>query len=210
MYTIPRFSVSNPVLVNLLTFLVIVGGTASLFLLPRELFPRVASDFVLVITLYPRASADEIEKTVTLPIEEEISDVIGIKEMRSTTAEGRSVILLEVDTDVEPIDRVQRNVENEVDQVIPKLPAGCEKPITKEFIFEFPVVTVSVAGAVDAHELQAIAESIQDRLRTIPGVSDVTLAGEKDQEVWVEVDPLRLYGYELTLSEVREAIQIGG
>lgn len=210
MYAIPRFSVTNPVLVNLITVILLVTGLVIVFLLPRELFPMVSTDFVFVTTIYPRASADEMEKTITVLLEEELSDVRGVKTMRSTTVEGRSIILLEVDTKVSSTLKVQRDAENEVDKVIPDLPIEAEKPVVTEFVFDFPVITVSLSGAVNEHELKRVADNVKDRLKAVRGVSDVTIGGERDEEIWVEIDPRRLYGYGLTLEEVRRAVQVGG
>lgn len=210
MYALSRFSVTQTVLVNLLTVIVIATGFVAMFILPRELFPMVSTDFIFVTTIYPRASADEIEKTITVLIEEEISDVRGIKTLRSTTVEGRSVILAEVDVEVEKIEKIQRDIENEVDKVVPDLPIEAEKPVVTEFVFDFPIITVSVAGAVTEHELKQVANNLKDELKRVSGVSDVSIAGEREEELWVEVDPLRLYGYGLTLEDVRRAVQMGG
>jgi len=210
MFHLARFSVTQPVLVNLFTVLVVIAGTVSFLYLPREMFPPVQADFVFVSTLYPRASADEIEKTITVLIEDEISDVLGIKSLRSTSVEGRSQIVIEVNTDVEDTEEVRRKIETEVDKVVEELPTEAEKPLVTRFIFEFVIVTISVAGPIEEHELKQTAEGIKDQLETLPGVSDVDIVGERDEEIWVEVDPLRLYGYELTLEDIRQSIAAGG
>ncbi|MCA9449058.1 MAG: efflux RND transporter permease subunit, partial [Candidatus Omnitrophica bacterium] len=115
MYAISKFSVTHPVLVNLLTVVIVLVGTITFFLLPREIFPYVSTDVIFVETLNPRASADEVEKSITVLLEEEISEVRGIKKMHSTTVEGRSVIILEVETDNMGVtlDKVRRDVETQ-------------------------------------------------------------------------------------------------
>ncbi|MCA9414800.1 MAG: efflux RND transporter permease subunit, partial [Candidatus Omnitrophica bacterium] len=212
MYAISKFSVTHPVLVNLLTVVIVLVGTITFFLLPREIFPYVSTDVIFVETLNPRASADEVEKSITVLLEEEISEVRGIKKMHSTTVEGRSVIILEVETDNMGVtlDKVRRDVETQVEEVTPDLPLEAEKPIVREFVFDVPIMGVSISGAVDEHILKETAHFLKDEIKKIPGVSDINLIGERDEEIWVEIDPLRLYGYGLTLEDVRNAVAMGG
>jgi multidrug efflux pump subunit AcrB len=212
MFALSKFSVTQPVLVNLLTLLIVISGTVTFFLLPRELFPYVQADFIFVTTIYPRAAADEIEKTITVLIEEEISDVRGIKEISSVTVEGRSVVIVECESDNTRIDtdQILRDIESEIEEVIPDLPREAEQPVAKKLIFDFPVLTVSLAGAVDEFELKKVANDVKDELKKVRGVSDVTIVGEREEEIWVEIDPQELYAHGLSLEDVRQAIERGG
>ncbi len=212
MFAISKFSVTHPVLVNLLTVVIVLVGTIVFFLLPREMFPYVSTDVIFVETLHPRASADEVESSITVLLEEEISEVRGIKRMHSTTVEGRSVVILEVETDNLGItlDKVRRDIETEVEEVVPDLPLEAEKPTVREFILDIPIISIAVSGEVDEHHLKETAYFLKDEFKKISGVSDVNVIGERDEEIWVEIDPLRLYGYGLTLEDIRNSIAIGG
>lgn len=212
MFAISKFSVTHPVLVNLMTVVIVVVGAFTFFLLPREIFPYVSTEVIFLETLHPRASADEVEKSITVLLEEEISEVRGIKKMQSTTVEGRSVIILEIQTDNMglTIDKVRRDIETQVEGVLPDLPADVEKPVIKEFILDIPIISVALSGAENEHKLKETAYFLKDEFKKVSGVSDVNVIGERDEEIWVEIDPLRLYGYGLTLEDARLAIAVGG
>ena len=90
---IAEFSVRNSVLVNLLMGAIIIIGLVFALVLPLELFPSIKLEIVTVETVFPGASAEDVEKLVTIPIEEEIKNTSGIKVLRSNSSEGLSVLL---------------------------------------------------------------------------------------------------------------------
>ncbi|NIP23186.1 MAG: efflux RND transporter permease subunit [Phycisphaerae bacterium] len=91
---IAEFSVKNPVLVNLLMLAILVVGVMSASRLPLELFPSIKLELVSVTTVFPGASAEDVEKLVTIPIEDEINDISGIKVIRSTSIMRASRLFL--------------------------------------------------------------------------------------------------------------------
>ena len=94
---IGKFSVSNPVLVNIAMFAIIALGVFSLFRLPREAMSDVAFSWVFIAVPYPGASAEEVEKNVTIKIEEEVADVDHVKKISSTTRQGISFVQVSFD-----------------------------------------------------------------------------------------------------------------
>jgi len=94
-----KFSVKNSLLVNLLSILLIIAGLFALSTINREAFPVFSFDIVLVTTIYPGSPAQEVEKLITIPLEEEIKGVDGIDEMFSDSQENASVIVIKLDPD---------------------------------------------------------------------------------------------------------------
>ena len=91
---IAKFSVEHSLFVNLLSVFLIIAGLISMFTLRREAFPEVSYDVVSVGTIYKGASAEEVERLVTIPLEKELKEVDDIEEMSSVSREGFSSISL--------------------------------------------------------------------------------------------------------------------
>ena len=89
---IARFSVKNPVFANLLLLLILVVGSVTYYHMPKEIFPIIPLDRIHIITIYQDVAPEEIEKTVSIPIENAIQGIDGIKEILSTSLEGQSFI----------------------------------------------------------------------------------------------------------------------
>ena len=127
-----KMSVRNPVLVNLLMILVLVIGTYSLLTLPQELMPNIAFNWVFIITNYFGAGPEEIEKLITIPIEDEISDIDDIESITSESGEDASLISVKFkNISEEEFFRRFQDLKSEVDQV--ELPEDAETPIVWDF-----------------------------------------------------------------------------
>ena len=125
---IAEFAVKNSVLVNLLMGAIIIIGLAFALALPLELFPSIKLEIVTVETIFPGASAEDVEKLVTIPIEEEIKNTSGIKVLRSTSSEGLSVVIAELDTG-EDVTKFVNDIDSKVSRIKDKLPEDAEDPI---------------------------------------------------------------------------------
>lgn len=208
---LPAWSVKNRVAVNLLCVVLLVAGyLAATTRLKLDLFPDVSTNFIQVTTLDPTTSAaEEIERTITVPIEEELASVRGIKKIRSISEDNFSNVFIEVEASITDIDPVLNEVRQAVDKARGKLPATIEPPIIEEFDIPFPLITftVSYPPGYDPMKIRPQLERIERRLRIIPGVSSVLADGLDRREVWVEVDPFRLEAAGVSLEEVTEAVR---
>ncbi len=202
------FSVRNSVLVNILMISILVIGVLSFIRLPRELISNVALNWALVIATYPGASPKEIEHLVTIPIEEEIQDLDGIDFISSKSGEGFCVIDVKFeDMDEEDYRYALQELKSRVNG-IDDLPEDVEDIEVNEFDTSdvVPVINITVSGSLPESELREIADNLTDRIKDIPEVSQVEKMGMRDREVWVEVDPDRLYNFDLTFPQVIQAL----
>jgi len=202
---IAEFSVKNPVLVNLLMLAILVVGVMSASKLPLELFPSIKLELVSVTTVFPGASAEDVEKLVTIPIEDEINDISGIKVIRSTSSEGLSSILAEIETG-EDTQKLAQDIRSEVAKIQDQLPEDAEEPITEEFDANFPLISVAIAGDVSKETLRAYSLRFEDQVKLVPGVDNVVTSGLGDPVFWVYVDPEKLRQYEVTLEQIASVI----
>ncbi len=209
--SLPTWSVKNRVAVNLFCIVLLVAGyMAATTRLKLDLFPDVSTNFIQVTTLDPTTSAaEEIERTITVPIEEELASVRGLKKIRSISEDNFSNIFIEVEASVTDIDPVLNEVRQAVDKARGKLPPTIEPPIIEEFDIPLPLITftISYPAGYDPMQIREQLERIERRLRIIPGVSNVLADGLDRREVWIEVDPFRLEASGVSLEEVAEAVR---
>ncbi len=191
-----------------LMFIAIVVGVYSYLTLPRESNPDITVPYVLVVTTYEGVASSDIESLVTLPIERKLKGLKNLKEIRSVSAEGSSMITVEFDPDVD-IDDALQWVRDKVDQAKGDLPNDLENDpsILEINLSEFPILMVAISGEVGETVLKGVAEELEERIEEIPGVLDVVLTGGRERQVRVEFDPDRLAAYRLSFAEILAAIK---
>ena len=195
-----RFAIRNPLITNLLLALVVVAGVVSWYAMPQEMFPVVELDKVRITTVFEGASPSEVERQVTLPLEEEFDGMADIDVITSTSSEGLSNILIEFKQGAD-IDDFLLDARTAVDR-IDDLPEEAERPEIHRLRTRFPVISVAIYGDIAEGSLLEVADGVKRRLLTIPGVASAGMAGDRDWELWVEVDPDLLALYGLPLSRV--------
>ncbi|MGQ4808521.1 Multidrug resistance protein MexB [Candidatus Entotheonellaceae bacterium PAL068K] len=200
-----RLFVRNSVFVNLLMLVILLAGGLIYLTITREIFPEFSLDSISINTSYPGASPQEIEKLITMKMEEEIADLDGVDSLYSESQEGLSLITVELAKDAE-ITRVLNDLSSAIDR-IEDLPEDAEDSIIREVKNAFPVITVALFGELAELSMKEIAEEVRDAIRDIPGVATVYLSGTRDREIWVEVDPSRLEQYRLSLQDIQKALE---
>lgn len=200
--------IRRPVFTTMLVMAPVVLGLASYSRLGVELFPNVDVPVVVVTTTLKGASVEEMESAVTKPIEEAVNTVSGIDELRSTTKEGVSTVVigfkLEKNGDI-----AAQDVRDKVSTLLPRLPVGTDPPVVEKFNLDAaPVVTLAVSGRRPLREVTEIAKKlIKEDLESVSGVGAVVLVGGQSRAINVWVDPASLRGRDLSVEEVRLALQ---
>ncbi|MDE0397642.1 MAG: efflux RND transporter permease subunit [Candidatus Poribacteria bacterium] len=208
--SIPKMSVNNPVLANLLMIIIILFGGYAWINLPRELTPEIALQTATVTTLYPGASPEEVEKLVTTPIEDAIEENVNkINLLLSNSSEGRSIITVDFEEmgDRE-FDKELENLRTAVEQVNELPEEILEDPQVLELDVSsgFPMLTVVVGGDISESQMRDIAENLKDEILDIKNIAAVRIAGLREREIWVEVNPDRLKAYQLPIAAVITAL----
>ncbi len=208
MTSLPKFSVENPVLVGVLMTTILVGGVYSGLTLVREMFPESRPSQVAITTAYPGAAPEEVEKGVSLKIEEAIKDVEDIEKIETQITEGMSTVRVTMISAAKDIDLVVNDFKAAVD-AIPRdeLPDDVEETVVAKFEPRLPVISVSLTGEVDEKALKAAGRRLKDDILLLPGISDVKLSGARKEELTVEADPRKLVEYGLSLAQVSDAIR---
>ena len=193
-------------IVYLATLCIVVGGLVTYMFLPREANPDVTIPVVTVTTPYIGVSPEDIETLVTNPLENELAGVKDVKKMTSTSYEGLSAIVIEFEPEVVIADAIQR-VRDRVSRARPRLPEDAEDTEVQEISFgDLPIMIVTIAGDISETHLKELGETCEEDVRRINGVLDATLSGGRDREIRIQVDPVRLSHYGLSLNDVVGAV----
>jgi len=207
-----RFSVKQVVLVNLLFLVLMAMGIGSLLKTPVDVFPDISFNSVILITVWPGASPTEVERLVTTRIEDEVRDVVGIKEWTSFSSHSVSSIDIEWDETLSEVEQqaALNDLRAAVDRV-DDLPEDAEQTILKELsiseVFDICMVTVSDLGGVGEFALRDVARDIERKAERLPGVRKARLMGSRDRELRIYIDKDRALQYDLTLAEIAEIIR---
>ncbi|MBN8219030.1 MAG: efflux RND transporter permease subunit [Spirochaetes bacterium] len=210
MRSVIRFFVDNAKVVNLMVLGVTIAGLLIFIYGRKEGFPEIKFDQVIVTTIYPGASAKEVEKLVTRKIEDAVATVNGGKKLTSKSLENVSSVLFEVEADQSKnMTKILSDLKSAVDRVVPELPADVKKPDVMEISFDlFPAIAVIVSGDIPEVELREVAKRFADDAKKIRGVGQVSKTGYRDREIWVECDPARLRAMDVDLADVIMAIRL--
>ena len=188
--------------------IIFIAGLFSYVTLPRESEPDITIPIIMVWTGYEGAASEDVENLITLPLERKLKSVKNVKEMRSVSAEGASMVEVEFDADVVIDDALQR-VRDKVDEAMGDLPTDLENdPLVFEInISEFPILMVAISGQVSEQVLKKVAEELEDRIEQFPGVLEVDVIGAREREIRVEFDPDRMAAYRLSFNEILSLVQ---
>lgn len=195
----------NHVAANLLMFFIIVAGLISAFTIRKQTTPEFELNWIQVQVPYLGAAPQEVEEGVVIKVEEAVQDIQGIKEIRSRSREGNGSITIEVNQDAD-INEVLTEVKTRVD-AISTFPGLAEKPVIYKVEPDTPVIFVAIHGNLDDYSRKLIAQDVRDDLLAMPEISQVDFYGNRAFEISIEVSEHVLREYDLTMSEVSQAIR---
>ena len=196
----------NNVAANLLMIVILAAGALSLTQwLILEVFPEFESDIVEIEVTYRGATPAEVEEGLVVRIEEAIADLVGIEEIRSTAAEDRGSVRVEVAKGYRPRELLD-DIKNRVD-AISTFPTEAERPTYRIAKRRREVIGVVISGQLPEAELRRLGERIRDDLTGLPGITQVDLSEVRAYELAIELPEAILQKHGLTFNEVVAAIR---
>ena len=200
-------SLRRPVFATMIILALMVFGMLSYPKVGVDLFPNVEFPFVTVTVVYPGTDPATMEREVAEPIEEAVNTLGGIRALRSTNQEGVTFVILEFELEVSA-DQAVQDVRDRIARVQNQLPAAADPPLVDKFdVGAAPVMTLSLSGALPARKLTQVADKIvKERIQRVRGVGGVDLVGGREREIHVYVDPDRLSGHGVTVTDISQAI----
>src|SRR5690606_12416779 len=197
--------VKNPVAANLLMLIIIAGGLVASTRIDNEFFPDFQPNIVQVSVPYPGAGPLEVEEQICIKIEEAISDVQGIKEVKSTASQGIGTVTIET-VEGWDVQRMVSDVKTRVD-AISTFPVDVERPIVSDLSLGTQVIQLVLFGGHDEQAIKDLALDLKDKLNLLPGVSQVNINGTRESVVTVEVSESTLRAYGLSFADIAAIIR---
>ena len=192
---------------TLLTFLfLLLGGMAAYQAIPKESNPDVTIPMIYVSMTLDGISPEDAERLLVRPMEQELRALEGIKEMRSTSAEGHASVMLEFDAGFDP-DKALQDVREKVDTARSKLPQEADEPRVHEInVSLFPVLSIGLSGPLSERELITIARRLQDAIEAIPDVLEVEIGGDREDLLEIVVDAQVLESYGIDFDQLAQLV----
>ncbi len=202
------FSTRRPVSVIVIVAVILILGFFSFSRTSVDLLPEMNFPMAAVITSYSGAGPEEVESQITKTMEGSLNSLSGITEIQSTSSEGSSVILVMFDWGTN-MDSAMLDIRENISFIESFLPTGAGKPmVVKMDPNMMPIMQIGVSGGENLEQLQDIAEDIiEPRLSRIPEIASVYITGGNVRQVSVEVDPVKLENYKLSLAQVVSVLQ---
>ncbi|MBA3446164.1 MAG: efflux RND transporter permease subunit [Pseudaminobacter sp.] len=190
---------------SVLVFLIVAGALAYQAV-PKEAEPDVAIPIMYVSLVYQGISPEDSERLLLRPVESQLKNLKGLKEMKSAAYEGGGYVLVEFDPSTDLGDALI-DTRNKVQDAKRDLPAGVEEPTVNEVnISEFPVLVVTLSGNVPERALTTAAKALRDRIEEVPGVLEGVIQGSREELVEAIIDPAKLSSYGLQLEQLIQGI----
>ncbi len=199
-----RIAVRRPVLTFVVFLVVVIMGVLSLVNLPIDLMPNVTLPTASIITIYPGAAPEDVEKTVTKVLEEAISTVPNVKDIVSTSGEGLSAITISFSWGTD-LDAAVNDIRDKIDFVRRFLPPDAEEPTIFKFdISQWPVLIVGATSDDPTLDVRSIVENdVVDALQRGKGVGAVQIwGGGKHRQINIRVDQKELESRRLSLTQI--------
>ncbi len=206
---IVEFSIRRRVTVSMVVVVIVILGLVSYTRLGLDLLPDMELPNISVVTSYQGVSSEDIEKNITRPIEQWVSTVSNVKEVKSVSQEGSSIVMIEFDSGTN-LDFAAQDVREKISLFNRYLPDGAMTPMVVKFNFaDFPIL---IYGATwesgNLRELREFLDNeVASRLERLSGVASVLVMSPEESEVLVNIDKSKLESRGLSISQVKMVIR---
>jgi len=208
--SIVKTVVSRPTTIVIIFGLLIGLGLFALINLPIDLYPEINPPYMAVFTSYSGAGPEEVERSITRPLEAVLSSVSGLEKVSSISSKGSSIVILEFTYGTDLAD-ASNSIRDSLERIRRFLPTGAEAPM----IFKFdpsmiPIMNLMVTSdRRTSEELREIAEdTIVPRIEQTPGIATASVSGGREKIIRVEIPQSRLEAYNLTITQIQQMIAI--
>ncbi|MDB4927822.1 MAG: multidrug efflux transporter [Myxococcaceae bacterium] len=207
MQWLAAISVRRPVFTWVLILALVVVGIASVRGIGVDRFPNIDFPVVVVSTVLPGASPEQIETEVSDKIEEQLNSISGLDELRSNSFEGLSVVVARFDLDKDTSVAAQE-VRDRVNRTLSRLPRDIQQPRVERMDPDAaPVLLVALSAPRSPRELTEYADRVlRRRIESLNGVGSVTVLGGRARQINVVLDPSRLQSFGLTAADVQRSL----
>lgn len=205
--SITELSIKRPLLITVIFVVLILFGWISYTQLDYNLLPKFEANVISVQTTYRGASSDEVQNSVTKPVEEAVSAIEGVSSVSAVSQEGVSVVTIELKSGSD-VNRAQRDAERKINEIKAELPLNADEPLVRKFSTdELPILRISVTSSLSEPQLYDLVDNkIKPLLQNVSGVGQVTLSGGNERQIQVTLDNDKLQAYGVSSNQVNQII----
>ncbi|HET6543759.1 MAG TPA: efflux RND transporter permease subunit, partial [Chryseolinea sp.] len=206
--SLTALSIKRPSLIVVIFAVLGLLGVASYFTIGYELLPKMSKQIITISTTYPGAAPTEVENSVTKEIEDAVSSLEKLDNIKSQSFEGMSKVIVEFKADVD-INQAMQDAQQKIDGIAADLPDDAETPEISKFSFdEAPIMKMSVSANTDNRELfEIVDQRIKPLLSKLSGVANVGMMGGEERQIRVNIDRKKLESSGLDAQQVLKAIE---
>lgn len=203
------WSINNKTSIYVLIFIISIFGIINYITIPKEQIPEIVIPQILVNTIYPGTSPEDMENLITRPLEKNIKSINGVKKITSRSIQDFSMIDVEFNTGIK-IEDAKQKVKDQVDKTVSSngLPSDLKTaPNVMEIeLSEIPIMYVNISGNYDLNKIKKYADMLKDRIESFPEITRVDLVGALDREIQVDVDMFKMQAASVTFRDIENAI----
>lgn len=214
-FKLSTWAINNKTTMYVAIFLILVLGISAYFSMPREDFPEIKETKIYISTLYPGNTAEDIEKLITDPLEDQLKGLSGVVEITSTSQEDYSMIIVEFDDDMN-VEVAKQRVKDKLDtekasEDWPTFNGAKVDPNAFDLNLseEIPFLNVNISGDYPLQKLKEFAEYLQDDIEDLTEVKEAVIRGVQDKEVEIAVDIYKMMAVKVSFDDITSAIQRG-
>ncbi len=211
MASITEVAIKRPLLIIVIFFTLILFGFLSYKSLNYNLFPKFDIPVIMVQTVYPGASSDEVESSVTKILEDAVSSIEGVKSLSASSQESVSMITVELVSGTDAV-MAQLDAERKINQIKSRLPKDAKDPIVSRFsLDDLPIISLSMTSSMSSTDMyDMVSLQVKPMLTNVPGVAQINIIGGTEREIEVKLDNDKLYAYNISSSQVMQTIAGSG
>ena len=214
-FSLSSWAIDHSTVIYVVIGLFFILGISSYLTLPRENYPEINTNEIFVSSIYPGNTAEDIERLITDPLEEELKGVPNLVGIESTSLENFSLITIEFDESISK-ESAKIKVQDKIDAVTssadwPTFNNAKVEPTSFEFSLseEVPILNIGLSGDLPIAEMKFYGELLQDKIEQMAEIKEVALRGVQDFEIEVSLDLLKMNAATLSFDDVINAIQRG-
>jgi multidrug efflux pump len=206
-FGISSLSVDNQTSVVILALIITVLGLLAYQTMPKESFPEIVIPTVYVGTAYPGNSPVDMENLITRPIEKELKSINNVKNIKSTSVQDFSSIVVEFNPGVE-ISKAIQDVKDAVDKSKSELPTDLDKDpdVIEVNTSDFPIMNINISGNYTEEELKKFGEHLEDEIEKLPEISKAELRGTIQREIRIDADIFKMEALKVSFSDISDAV----
>ncbi len=201
-----KFAIEKSALNHTLLLLILILSYFAYQNVPKEIFPPVALDKILISGGYPGASAQNLDKMVVHNLEDELKNVQNLGDIDAIIKNGRFTIVSDIKEGADDI-LVLNDVKDKIAKIRKDLPPDMDEPVATILKKSFPLVLIAIATDKDMHQLLDVADKLKNDLSSLKDLSDIDIRGDRDDEVQIHLDLDRIQALDLPLLQVVEQIR---